>query len=249
MSFTELETSDGIATVTLARGKVNALNGAVVADLRSRLEELEGNPEVRAVVLTGRGRFFSFGFDVPEFLAFSKEEFSEYLAVFSGLYTYMFLYPKPMVAALNGHTIAGGCMLALTCDGRVMAAGKAKISLNEITFGSSIFAGSAEMLRFCVGSAVATKILYSGAMFSAEEARSLGLVEEVRPEEAVLDRARQVASDLASRSASAFAGIKTLLRRPVAEEMRRREQESIRAFVEIWYSALTQAHLREIRIL
>lgn len=249
MSFTELETSDGIATISLARGKVNALNGAVVDERRKRLEELEGDSEVRAIVLTGRGRFFSFGFDVPEFLTFSKEEFTAYLAAFSGLYTYMFLYPKPVVAALNGHAVAGGCMLALACDGRVMAAGNAKISLNEIRFGSSVFAGSTEMLRFWVGNAAATKVLYSGAMFSAEEARSLGLVEEVQPEAAVLDRARRVASDLASRSASAFASIKSLLRRPAVEEMRRREQESIREFVEIWYSAATRASLREIRIL
>ncbi len=248
MSFTELETSDGIATVSLSRGKVNALNGAVVAELRSRLEKLEGDPQVRAVVLTGRGRFFSFGFDVPEFLAFSREDFAAYVAAFSGLYTYMFLYPKPLVAALNGHAVAGGCMLALACDSRVMEAGNAKISLNEISFGSTIFAGSAEMLRFRVGNAAATKVLYSGAMYSAEEALSLGLVEEAQPEEAVLDRARRIASDLASRSASAFASIKSLLRRPVAEEMKRREQESIREFVEIWYSAATRTKLREIRI-
>ena len=84
MSFTELETSGGIATIWLARGKVNALNGEVVSELRSRLEELEGDSSVRAVVLTGRGRFFSFGFDVPGFLDFSKEEFADYLAVFTG---------------------------------------------------------------------------------------------------------------------------------------------------------------------
>ncbi len=248
MSFTELETDDGIATVTLARGKVNALNGAVVAELRGRLEELEGDPMIRAVVLAGRGAFFSFGFDVPEFLAFSKKEFSAYLAAFTGLLSYLFLYPKPVVAALNGHAIAGGCMLALACDGRVMATGKAKISLNEISFGSSVFAGSTEMLRFWVGSAAATKVLFSGAMFLAEEAQSLGLVEEVQPEEAVLGRARRIASDLASRSTGAFASIKLLLRRPVIEETRRREEESIQEFVEIWYSAATRAKLREIRI-
>jgi Delta3-Delta2-enoyl-CoA isomerase len=248
MSYIELETSDGIATVSLARGKVNALNGAVVAELRNCLEELEADPEVRAVVLTGRGRFFSFGFDIPEFLTFSKEEFTAYLVAFSGLCTYLFLYPKPVVAALNGHAIAGGCMLALACDGRVMAVGKAKISLNEITFGSTVFAGSTEMLRFWVGSAAATKILFSGAMISAEEARNLGLVEEFEPEKTVVNRARRVATDLGSRPASAFANIKALLRRPVIEEMRGREQESIREFVEIWYSAATWAKLQEIRI-
>jgi enoyl-CoA hydratase/carnithine racemase len=139
-------------------------------------------------------------------------------------------------------------MLALACDRRIMATGKAKCSLNEISFGSSVFAGSTEMLRFCVGSAAATKVLYSGEMFSAEEAKGLGLVDDVQPEEAVRDRAAKVASDLASRPATAFASIKLLLRRPVIEEIRRREEESIREFVEIWYSPGTRAELRNIRI-
>jgi 3,2-trans-enoyl-CoA isomerase len=248
MSFTDLKTDDGIATVTLARGKVNALNDAVVAELRCRLEELEGDAKIRAVVLTGRGPFFSFGFDVPGFLEFPKAEFTAYLTAFAGLLSYLFLYPKPLVAALNGHAIAGGCMLALACDRRIMATGKAKCALNEISFGSSVFAGSTEMLRFWVGSAAATEVLYSGEMFSAEQARSLGLVDEVQPEEAVLDRAAKAASDLASRPAAAFASIKLLLRRPVIEEIRRREEESIREFVEIWYSPGTRAKLRNIRI-
>ena len=248
MSFTELETNDGIATLALSRGKVNALDGAVVAELRDRLSKLEVDPEVRAVVLTGRGPFFSFGFDVPEFLNSSKADFAAFVAAFTELYTCLFLYSKPVVAALNGHAVAGGCMLALACDHRVMAVGKAKVSLNEITFGSSIFAGSAEMLRFQVGNAVATKILYSGALFSAEEALSLGLVEEIAPEDDVVSRAKRAARELGSRPAGAFENIKALLRRPVVDEMRRREQASIREFVEIWYSPSTRASLEKIRI-
>ena len=248
MSFTELSTNDGIATVTLARGKVNALDGEVVAELKGRFEALRSDAGVRAVVLTGRGPFFSFGFDVPELYPLTEEEFTAYLVAFTGLYTDLFVYPKPIVAAVNGHAVAGGCMLALACDSRVMACGRARISLNEVTFGSSVFAGSTEMLRFQVGSAAATRFLTSGAMLSAEEARGIGLVEEVEAEGAVLGRARQVAADLGSRPASAFASIKGLLRGPVVVEMRRREPESIREFVEIWYSAGTRASLREIRI-
>lgn len=248
MTFTTTETEGGVATVSLARGKVNALNGAVVSELRSRLAELEPDPLCRAVVLTGRGRFFSFGFDVPELYGLSKEEFTAYLESFTGLYTYLFAYPKPVVAALNGHAVAGGCMLGLACDVRVMASGGAKIALNEIRFGSSLIAGATEMLRFQVGSAAAARVLTSGAMLTAGEAREIGLVEEVAPEERVLERAREIASDLGSRAASAFAGVKRLLRGPVVEEMRRREPESIRAFVEIWYSEPTRASLREIQI-
>ena len=130
-----------VAVLVLSRGKVNALDEPTIGELEDRFRELETDEAVRAVIFSGEGKFFSFGFDVPEFLAFSKEEFTAYVTAFSGLYTYMFLYPKPLVAALNGHAVAGGCMLALACDGRVMAAGNAKIALNEITFGSTIAIG------------------------------------------------------------------------------------------------------------
>lgn len=248
MGFIEMQRSNGIATLTLSRGKVNALNGTVVDQLRGTLKGLEGDPEVKSIVLTGAGKFFSFGFDIPEFLSFTKEQFTEYLTTFTDLYTYVFLYPKPVVAAINGHTIAGGCMLALACDYRVMVSGKAKIALNEIGFGSSVFAGSTEMLRFWVGGANATAVLFSGAMYGAEDAKSMGLVQEVTTERELMDKARNVASDFASKSAPAFASIKALLRRSIVEEMRGREGESIREFVDIWYSEATWANLRNIKI-
>lgn len=248
MGFIEMQRTNGIATLMLSRGKVNALNGTVVDQLRGTLKGLEGDPEVKSIVLTGAGKFFSFGFDIPEFLSFTKEQFTEYLTTFTDLYTYVFLYPKPVVAAINGHTIAGGCMLALACDYRVMVSGKAKIALNEIGFGSSVFAGSTEMLRFWVGGANATAVLFSGAMYGAEDAKSMGLVQEVTTERELMDKARNVASDFASKSAPAFASIKALLRRSIVEEMRGREGESIREFVDIWYSEATWANLRNIKI-
>jgi Enoyl-CoA hydratase/isomerase len=108
--------------------------------------------------------------------------------------------------------------------------------------------GRAEMLRFWAGSANATNILYSGAMYTAEEAKSLGLVHEVAPEENYMVVARKAASDLASKSLPAFASIKSLLRSPIADEMLRRERESIREFTDIWYSEATWANLQNIRI-
>lgn len=248
MDFIEAKRSEGIATLTLRRGKVNALNSAVVAELRETLQSLEADQEIRAVVLTGAGKFFSFGFDIPEFLSVTKEQFTEFLSSFTELYTYMFLYPKPIVGALNGHTIAGGCMLALACDHRVMMSGKAKIGLNEISFGSSVFAGSTEMLRFWVGNTNAIRILYSGAMYTAEEAEGLGLVQEVTAEVELMQRARKIASDFASKYSPAFTSIKSLLRKAVAGEMRNRERDSINEFADIWYSDSTWAKLKEIKI-
>lgn len=248
MNFVKVEIVDGIATVSIGRGKVNALNNTLVDELMQCLEKLAADRDIKAIVLTGRGKFFSFGFDIPEFLLFNKAEFTNFLTRFSGLYTYLFTFPKPVVAALNGHTIAGGCMLALACDYRIMISGRAKISLNEITFGASVFAGSTEMLRFWVGNAKATEVLYSGAMYSAEEARDIDLIQAVSPGERLIDRARQVADDLAAKPAPAFAGIKSLLRKPVADEMMRREAASIRDFVEIWYTEDTWVNIQNIKI-
>jgi Delta3-Delta2-enoyl-CoA isomerase len=248
MDFVGLQKSDGVATLMFHRGNVNALNGAVIDQLRALLKNLESDQEVESIILTGSGKFFSFGFDIPEFLSFTKEQFTEFLANFTDLYAYLFLYPKPVVAALNGHTIAGGCMLALACDHRVMVSGKAKISLNEIGFGSSVFAGSTEMLRFWVGGGNATTILYSGAMYVAEEAQRLGLVHEVVTADVLTIAARKAASDLASKHSPAFASIKSLLRKSVAEEVLRRERDSILEFTDIWYSEATRANLQNIKI-
>ena len=240
--------NDGIAIVSLQRGKVNALNEPMVEELQNSLQELEKDENITSVILTGSEKFFSFGFDVPEFLNYSKSDFIRFLEKFTNFYTYLFLFPKPIVAALNGHTIAGGCMLATACDLRLMVTGKARISLNEITFGAPVLAGSLEMLKYCVGSRNAQSIVYSGAMYSAEEAFELGLVDQVSSEDSLAEDARKIAQELAQKDSSAFRSIKHLLRKPVAEQMIKREKDAILEFVDIWYSEQTWENLKEIEI-
>jgi len=248
MPLIEIEKKDGIAMATLARGKVNALNEPLVDELRDRFQNLETDEEVRAVVLTGQGKFFSFGFDIPELLNYPKADFTRFLEKFTGFYTVLFLYPKPVIAALNGHTIAGGCMLSNACDYRIMVEKKAKIALNEITFGASVFAGSVEMLRFNVGSRNAQTVLYSGAMYSSKEAMGLGLIEQHTSSDRLLDTARETAAGFADKQPETFASIKQLLRTPVIDTIRDREAASVREFVDIWYSRETRANVKKIKI-
>jgi enoyl-CoA hydratase/carnithine racemase len=234
-----LSTNDGIAEARLKRGKVNALNEQAVEEIGGCFQRMAADPDIRAVIFTADGPFFSFGFDIPEFLSYSKESFARFLNRFTNLYTYLFTYPKPLVAALNGHAIAGGCMLALACDYRVMVSEKAKISLNEITFGSSVFAGSVAMLKLLVGGKNAHAVLYDGAMYSAQTASQLGLIDQVSADEKLVGDAREVARRLATKDAAAFRSIKGLLRAPVVDEMARKEEQSVREFVDIWYSENT----------
>lgn len=240
--------NEGVGTIILSRGKVNALNEIMVEQLNHCFTDMESDQEVSSVILTGLGKFFSFGFDIPEFLSYSKDDFIRYLTKFTDLYTYIFLFPKPVIAALNGHTIAGGCMLATACDHRIMVSEKAKISLNEIGFGSSVFAGCVEMLKFCTGQKNAETILFSGAMYSANEAIRLGLVDKVSSRDNLISEAGKTARDFAEKDNVAFKSIKGLLRRPVAEGVVKREKESIKEFVDIWYSEKTWEKLKKVKV-
>ncbi len=248
MNYVLSSKEKGIAKVTLQRGKVNALNEPMIEELADSFRNFETDTEVKSIIFTGSGKFFSFGFDVPEFLGYPKKDFIRFMEKFTSLYTYLFQFPKPIVAALNGHTIAGGCMLATACDVRIMATGKGKISLNEITFGAPVFGGSAEMLRFWVGSRNAQSILYSGAMYSAEEAFGLGLVDQVSSEDTLVEDARKIAQELGAKDSSAFSSIKNILRKPVAKEMVKHERDYILEFADIWYSQNTREKLKEIEI-
>ena len=248
MNFIRLSIDENIATIVLNRPKVNAINETMVEELRECFQKLAIDPNIKAVILTGEGSFFSFGLDVPELLSYSKDSFTRFLAKFTELLSYIFLYPKPVVAAINGHAIAGGCMLALTCDYRIMVSEKAKISLNEITFGSTVFASATSMLRFWVGGRNAELILYRGEMYLADDAKMLRLVDEVVSKENLYEAARKIAQDFANKDSNAFQSIKMLLRKPVAEEINKREINSILEFVEIWYSEGTQEILEKIKI-
>jgi Delta3-Delta2-enoyl-CoA isomerase len=248
MQFIELSKDKQISTVKIKRGKVNAINEPFVEELYQCFKELEDDFDTRAVILTGQGKFFSFGLDIPELISYSPKDFARFLTKFTGLYTYIFAYPKPVVMALNGHTIAGGCMLAIAGDYRVMTSGKASISLNELSFGSSVFAGSVIMLKYLVGARYAEQILLVAGMYSAEQAKSMGLVDEVADESEFMQAAIAKAQEYISKYPPAFASIKGHLRKSIVAEMIQVETKSIEDFIEIWYSKNTQKNIREIKI-
>lgn len=248
MNFVRLSADDGIATVVLNRPKVNALNESVIEELGKCFQELASDSAIKSVILTGEGSFFSFGFDIPEFLSYPKDSFRNFLVNFTDLLSCVFLFPKPVMAALNGHAVAGGCLLAAACDYRLMVSGKAKIALNELTFGATFFASGVQILKFLIGGRNAESVLYSGAMYSAEEARDLGLVHEVASKENFNESARKIARSFAAKDGRAFQSMKMLLRKQTAEEIKKTETDSIAEFVDIWYSENTRSNLEKIKI-
>jgi len=248
MNLSEITFQDNISTITLTRDKVHAFNEEMVEHLTGRFNELCNDQKTNAVILTGEGNFFSFGLDVPELYNYSKNDFINFLGKFAELYTLIFTFPKPVIVAVNGHAIAGGCMLVTASDYRIMVSGKAKISLNEVTFGSLVFAGSTEMLKCCVGHRNAETILLGGLMYSAEQAHEMKLIDRVVTPDELISTAHEVASAYIANDLRAFAELKKLVRGPIADEMRKREQEGNRTFTELWYTPQTRENLKEIQI-
>jgi 3,2-trans-enoyl-CoA isomerase len=248
MSLSEFSVKDHICTFTMTRGKVHALNEEMVDHLAARFEQLREDKKTQAVILTGQGSFFSFGLDVPELYDYTRDDFIGFLDKFTALYTSIFTFPKPVIAAINGHAIAGGCMLATACDYRTMVSGKPRISLNEITFGSQVFDGSVEMLKCCVGHRSAETILLEGRMYSAEQGHELGLIDRAVPVEQLLPIAREAAARYLSNDLRAFAAIKKLLRGPIGERMKELDTSGNRVFADLWYSPATREQLKGIEI-
>lgn len=248
MKYVEFSVNDGLATVTLKRPKVNAINEEMVAELHSAFREAESDGRVRAVILKGSGSFFSFGFDIPGFMDAPKDEFQIFVTAFSGLTRYIFAFPKPVLAGLNGHAVAGGCVLALACDRRVMVSGKPKIALNELSIGAPVFTSIAEMLKLATGPRNAQGLLYSGRMCPAEDALALGLVDEAPSPEEFEAALTSAANALANVPGEAFRITKTLLRKDALDRIDRDEEYSISDFVDVWYSQETREKLAKVEI-
>jgi enoyl-CoA hydratase len=242
-------TANGIATLRVEHGRVNAIRPEVVEDLERRLDELERDDAVRGVILTGTGPFFSFGFDVPHMLDFERDAFGRFLHAFTGLYTRLFLFPKPVVAAVNGHAVAGGWMLVQACDAIVVGAGNVKLGLNEVRFGAALFAGSMAILRHRAGGRTADLVAGSGAFFGPDEAVDLGLVDETCDRDALSARAGALLTHRYGGVAlPAFAAIRRVVREPVVDGYRDLETPSIERFLDVWYAPGMRASLEQITI-
>ena len=139
-------------------------------------------------------------------------------------------------------------MLATACDYRLMVDGKAKISLNEIAFGSTVFQSAIEILKYWVGGRMAQKILFSADMYSAQQALEMGIIDEIVEPDKLSERTAELADHFGKKNPAAYAHMKKMLRGPVVDVISSREQKTIAEFVEIWYSDTLRENLKKIEI-
>ncbi len=222
--------NDGIVTLRLAHGKVSALDLEFGEEIR---RQLEASLDARAVILTGTGSSFCAGVDLFRMTGGGEEYVDHYWPVLTRMFAELFEFPRPVVAAANGHAIAGGCLIVAACDWRLMSGGR--IGVPELLVGVPFPAIAMDILKFAAGRD-AQWLAYSGATLQPEEARQRGLIDEVVAPGDLLPRANEVAEKLAAIPAESFRITKLQLRRGTDLDYKARA---------MWLRPEVHAHIRE----
>jgi enoyl-CoA hydratase len=236
--------SDGIAVLTMSHGKVNALDIEFCEALAARFSDLRKS-DAKAVVLTGRDSIFSAGVNLKRLSEGGADYIRRFLPTLHRLYDAVFFHPKPVIAAINGHAIAGGAVLACCADRRIMARESGRIGVTEILVGVPFPALAFEIVRFAVPPRYLSEFTLSGATYETAAALQRGWIDEVAVPDELLDDALTIARELAALSPPAFAQTKAQIRQLVTERIQRGGDATDKAVTEIWTAPATLTYIRD----
>lgn len=246
MASFRIRREDTTALVTIDRPPANTITTEVFDEGVELLRRLATGDETRAVVLTGAGRMFSAGLDLFALLDLDQEGLRQFMRSFDEFFRTLLLFPKPLVAAINGHAIAGGCVVAAGADFRLMAAGQARIGLTELKVGVPLPATAQEIVHVAFAGRYLEEIALRGRTYEPDEALARGLIDEVVPAEELLPRATALAAELGSYHPPAFKATKLGLRASAAARLEAVAREGDPAW-EVWLRSDTRAAMESFR--
>jgi enoyl-CoA hydratase len=237
----QIDEGDGISILQMDDGKANAMDLEFCEIMTARLGELGSGP-TPAIVLTGKRRIFSAGVDLLRLLEGGPPYVRKFLPALSTMLAAVFSFPKPVVAAINGHAIAGGCLLACAADRRLMSHDAGRIGVTELRVGVAFPTAAIEILRWAVGQQL-EQLIFSAETYAPPQALERGLIHDVVESDDLLPRAVSCAKALAALPPAAFRLTKSQTRAPALEriqaDLTRMEVE------EIWTGADTLARVRD----
>ena len=241
----EIEDHGAIRTIRLARPPVNALNRELMVKLDAAVTAAPA-AGARGLIITGAGGRFCAGLDVQELLSLDEAGLAGFLGTFFGLLSHLAASPIPVAAAINGHSPAGGAVLALLCDRRFMAAGEYRIGLNEVQVG--LFPGATihAVLARIVGARVAGDILPAGLLLEASAALAVGLVDELGAHAEVESQARAWLMRMLALPREAYALTRQLVRADLIALMQQHGTGELAQAAKQWRSPETLATLRAL---
>ncbi|HET7921871.1 MAG TPA: enoyl-CoA hydratase/isomerase family protein [Gammaproteobacteria bacterium] len=236
---------DGVLELQLARPPANALDPALVRELREAIHHAAEGP-ARALILSGAEGMFSAGLDVPALLQLEREAMRAFWRDFIDLLRSIALSPLPIVAAMTGHSPAGGAVLAIFCDARMVAQGRFKIGLNEVRVGLPVPAIIHAALKRLVGARQAERLCLHGLLIDPDEALRIGLVDQVLPASELRPAALAWCRDLLALPAAAVTATRALVRADLAAAFDTLAKASHEDLMRVWFSEETQTAMRAL---
>jgi enoyl-CoA hydratase/carnithine racemase len=237
---------DGIAIIKLNNGVTNAINLELVNQLTSKLQEVEKASAIHGIILTSaNSKFFSIGLDIPNLFNLPREEFHHFYTRFNDLCLKMFIHPKPILAAITGHAIAGGCILTLPCDYRYISDGRKFMGLNEVKLGVSIPYPALCILENIVGFKNTREIVFLGEFYPPDTLIKKGLVDKICSENDLINDSMVKIKAICQNSLSAFNLIKQESRMSIYKRIKQDLENHNDRFVKSWYQPETRILLEE----
>jgi len=246
MNTIKVSVKDRIATITLCRGKSNALNAELITELDDMLKNISADDQIGGVILTGNAPFFSAGLDLIELYHYNETEARLFWEQFLGFVANIVAFKKPIVAAISGHSPAGGCVMALACDYRIMAEGPYIIGLNEVPVGIIVPNSIFQLYSFWIGNAEATRSLLSGKLYQPEEALKVGLIDELVKNESLLTTAERKIKKYIELESNTWSQSKLNIREELIQAASADQSEALEKMLAQWWSPATRHILKTI---
>jgi enoyl-CoA hydratase len=234
-------TDDGIVTLRLAHGKASVMDADFLRAFQTRIAEAE---DAAAIVITGTGSIFSAGVDLFRLTDGGAEYVRRFVPLLSDFLLQLFTLPVPVVAAANGHAVAGGALTVMASDYRLMAEGGGRIGVPELLVGVPFPASALEIVRYAVAPQHVQPLVLTGRTLLPDEALAWGVVDEVIPAEGLLERAYAVARQLAAVPRETFRLTKQYLRAETLERIARRAPQNDPAAFRVWEDPATHDYIR-----
>lgn len=247
MSSVRIESHGPLATVRLDKERANAIDASLVEDLIGACAEVERDETVRGVLLaSSHPKVFSPGLDLVGLLDNDRPAMRAFMLRFAEMVWALYGLSKPLVAAVGGHAIAGGCVLALTADRRILRGESVTIGLNEIRVGIPLPWSVALLLRANARPERVAEAALIGKNYAGQEAIAVGFAHEIAPAESFDAVCLARLEEMAEKEAAAFAVTKRYLRSETLAAMKSREESEIDRFLDSWFSEATRRRIRDI---
>lgn len=246
MNTIKVNIKDKIAVIQLDRGRSNAINAEMVSELHQIVHDVENDSNIAGLIITGKEGFFSAGLDLIELYQYDEEKIRQFWKDFLNLVTAMVSFRKPMVSAISGHSPAGGCVLALCCDYRVMAEGKYIIGLNEVPVGIIVPQSIFHLYSFWLGHAVAYRYMLEGKLLDTDEALASGLVDEIVKPESILHAAERKIQKYIQMESTTWQQSKINMRAELTAKVGTDQSDTLEIMLKQWWSPSTRSILKTI---